>query len=126
MQSEICRVSRKSNVKFDNDATSCYDRILPTFATIASWKFGIHKNVAFVMAITLQECKYKLKTLLGVSDEYYKHCRIFPIYGTGQGSGNSPTIWCIISSVLFDCHASQAHGAPPSSLQTTPKVLLST
>jgi hypothetical protein len=36
MQSEICRVSRKSNIKFDNDVTSCYDHILPTFATIAS------------------------------------------------------------------------------------------
>jgi hypothetical protein len=62
LQSKICHVSRKSNVKFDNDATSCYDRILPSFASITSWKFGIHKNVAFVMASTLQECKYKLKT----------------------------------------------------------------
>jgi hypothetical protein len=111
MQSKICCSSRKSNVKFDNNATSCYDRILPSFASIASRKFGIHKNVAFVMASTLQECKYKLKTLLGISDKLYKHCKIFPIYGTGEGSGNSPAIWCIISSVLFDCHASQAYGA---------------
>jgi hypothetical protein len=44
MQSEICGASRKSNVKFDNDATSCYNHILPSFATIASRKFGIHKN----------------------------------------------------------------------------------
>jgi hypothetical protein len=110
-QSEICRVSQKSNVEFDNNATSCHDRILPFFVSVASRKFGIHKNVAFVMASTLQECKYKLKTLLGVSDQFYKHCKFFPIYGTGQGSGNSPTIWCIISSVLFDCHASRAHGA---------------
>jgi hypothetical protein len=111
LQSEICRVSRKSNVKFDNDATSCYDRILPSFASVVSRKFGISKNVAFVMASTLQECKYKLKTLLGVSEDFYKHCQMFPIYCTGQGSGNSPVIWCIISSVIFDCHASRAHGA---------------
>jgi hypothetical protein len=122
MQSEICRVSRKSNVKFNNDATSCYDRILPAFATIASQKFEIHKNVAFVMATTLQECKYKLKTLLGISDEYYKHCKFFPIYGTGQGSGNSPAIWCIISSVLFDCHASRAHGATFESPDRTQRI----
>jgi hypothetical protein len=112
LQSKICQVSRKSNVEFDNDATSCYNCILlPSFASIASQKFGIHENVASVMASTLQECKYKLKTLLGISDEYFKHCKIFPIYGTRQKSGNSPAIWCIISSVLFDCHASQAHGA---------------
>jgi hypothetical protein len=121
LQSEICRASRKSIVKFDNDATSCYDRILPSLASVASRKYGIHKNVAFVMASTLQECKYKLKTLLGVSEEFYRHCKIFPIYGTGQGSGNSPAIWCIISSILFDCHASRAYGATfqtPNQTQT--------
>jgi hypothetical protein len=105
-----------------NDATLCYDRILPAFATIASRKFGIHKNVAFVMVTTLQECKYKLKTLLGISDEYYKHCKIFPIYGTGQSRGNSPAIWCIISSVLFDCHESQAHGATFESPDCTQRI----
>jgi hypothetical protein len=125
MQSENCRASRKSNVKFDNDATSCYDRILPAFATIASRKFGIHKNVAFVMATTLEECKYKLKTLLGISNEYYKHCKIFPIYGTGQGSGNSPAIWS--SSAVF-CLTVMHPGlmAPHSSLQTAPRVSPST
>jgi hypothetical protein len=49
--------------------------------------------------------------LLGISEEFYQHCCMIPIYGTGQGSGNSPVIWCIISSVLFNCHASSAHGA---------------
>jgi hypothetical protein len=124
IQSEICRVSRKSNVKFDNDATSCYDCILPSFTSIASHKFGIHKNVAFVMASTLQECKYKLKTLLGVSEQFYQHCSIFPIYGTGQGSGNSPAIWCIISSILFDCHASKANGATFESPDRKHKITL--
>eukprot|EP00957_Ditylum_brightwellii_P186926 14234893-Ditylum_brightwellii.AAC.1 len=31
------------------------------------------------------EAKFKLKTALGVSDDYYRHCKMFPIYGTGQG-----------------------------------------
>eukprot|EP00957_Ditylum_brightwellii_P094368 7185142-Ditylum_brightwellii.AAC.1 len=29
---------------------------------------------------------------------------MFPIYGTGEGSANSPTIWLIISSTLIDIH----------------------
>jgi hypothetical protein len=52
-----------------------------------------------------------LKTSLGISDEFYSNCQAFPIYGTGQGSGNSPAIWCIISSTLFSCHQQQAYGA---------------
>ena len=122
MQSEICRLSRKSVVKFDNDATSCYDRIIASIASIVSRKFGITSNVAFIMADTLETCKYKLKTMLGVSEEFYQHCKLFPIYGTGQGSGNSPVIWCLISSVLFTAHASRAHGAvyesPDKSIRT--------
>jgi hypothetical protein len=65
----------------------------------------------FVHAKTLEETKYKLKTRLGVSDEFYANCQAFPIYGTGQGSGNSPAIWCIVSSVLFSCHQEKAYGA---------------
>ena len=26
------------------------------------------------------------------------------MYGTGQGSANSPAIWCFLSSTLFDCY----------------------
>ena len=111
MENEISRASRKSLVKFDNDATSCYDRILAAIASITSRKFGLHKNVAFVMARNLEDARYKLKTALGVSESFYKHCSLFPIYGTGQGSQNSPAIWCIISSVLFDCFETKAHGA---------------
>jgi hypothetical protein len=88
MQYEICRASRKPLVKFDNDATSCYDRILPNMASIACRKFGLHKNMAFVWVKALEEAKYKLRTMLGVSDESYSHCIAFPIYETGQGSGN--------------------------------------
>jgi hypothetical protein len=67
--------------------------------------------VVFVHASTLAETKYKLKTSLGVSDEFYKNCDAYPIYGTGQGSGNSPAIWFIVSSMLFSRHQEKAHGA---------------
>ena len=111
MQNEISRASQKPLVKLNNDATSCYDRILASIACIASHKFGTPKSVTLVMANTLKECKYKLKTMLGVSEEYFSHCSFTPIYGTGQGSSNSPAIWCVISSVLFTSHESKAHGA---------------
>jgi hypothetical protein len=111
IKNEICYASRKSLINFDNDAASCYDRIIPALASLIGRKHGLHKNVVFVHASTLEETKYKLKTSLGVSDEFYENCIAFPIYGTGQGSGNSPAIWCIISSVLFSCHQDKGHGA---------------
>ena len=34
-----------------------------------------------------------------------------PWYGTGQGSGNSPGYWLLISSALLDCFEEKANGA---------------
>lgn len=107
LKNEISYMSRKSLINFDNDAALCYDRIMPALASLIGRKLGLHQNVAFVQASTLEENKYKLKTSLGVSEEFYANCQAFPIYGTGQGSGNSPAIWCIVSSVLFSCPPNQ-------------------
>jgi hypothetical protein len=74
-------------------------------------KKGLHRLVTLVHATTLAEARYKLKTALGISDSEYSHDKAFPIYGTGQGSTNSPTIWIIISSTLFDIHMEKANGA---------------
>ena len=88
MQIEIYRASRQPLVTFDNDATSCCDRILLNMASISCRKFGLHKNMAFVWAKTLEEAKYILCTMLGMSEKSDSHCIAFLIYGTGQGSGN--------------------------------------
>ena len=36
---------------------------------------------------------------------------MFQIFGSGQGSGNSPGLWCIISLVVFDVYELKANGA---------------
>ena len=111
LQNEIYRCSMKSGINFDLDASACYDRILASVATIASRRIGMAKQVVIVNATTLQAAKYKLKTSLGISDQWYSHCTEFPIHGTGQGSGNSPQIWCFVCSVLFDAIESTTQGA---------------
>eukprot|EP00957_Ditylum_brightwellii_P177200 13498848-Ditylum_brightwellii.AAC.1 len=58
----------------------------------------------FVHASTLVEATFKLKPALGVCKDYYQHCEVFPIYCTGHGSTNLPTMWLIISSTLFNIH----------------------
>jgi hypothetical protein len=110
-QNEIYRMSRKSGVAFDLDAAACYDRILAALASLSSQKYGMHRKVAFVNALTLEEARFKLKTKLGHSATFYKHQADHPIHGTGQGSQNSPTIWLFICSTLFDAFEEDAHGA---------------
>ena len=102
-------VTRTPFANFDNDATACYDRILTLLSSLAGRKFGIHRDVVFVHAKTLEEAQYKLKLATRMTDTAYKHCIAFPIHGTGQGSTNSPMIWTFISCTLFDCHAEKAY-----------------
>jgi hypothetical protein len=103
-------LTRRSLANFDNNATACYDIILMPIASLAGRKFGIHKDVIFVHATTLEEAEFKVKISTKVSNTSYKHCIKFPIHGTGQGPSNSPMIWCFISCILFDSHDERANG----------------
>ena len=111
LQHEIYKTSMKTGIHKDLDATSCYDRILPAIANICSRRVGVHKSTATLNSRTLERTKYRIKTSAGISDDWYEHNTNNPIYGTGQGSGNSPQIWNFICTTLFDAYTSKAKGA---------------
>jgi exonuclease III len=119
LQNETYRMSMKPGINFDLDATSCYDRILMNVASISSRRMGMNQSTVLVNAQTLEQAHYHLKTNLGVSEGFYTHSNTQPIHGTGQGSGNSPTVWCFVCSALFDAFESRAHGASFGSYDTT-------
>jgi hypothetical protein len=87
----------------DNDAKSCYDRIICNLAMIISQYYGVSRNMALMQATTLKKMKYRLRTALGDSKTIYQHSHNTPIHGTGQGSCASPALWLLISSILMDC-----------------------
>ena len=108
---DLAYLTRRTLFNFDNDATSCYDRIVVPLASLINRKYGLHRKVVAVHARTLQQARFHLKTATGISSSHYSPCTRFPIHGTGQGSGNSPSIWLFISSTLFDIHHAKSHGA---------------
>jgi hypothetical protein len=111
LQLEMSRLTRKSLVQLNFDAASCYDRIIPNLAMLASRRFGVNKQVTLTNAKTLEEAKYHIRTEMGLSESHYSHQDEMPIYGTGQGSGNSPMLWCFLSSLMYDCYDKKAHHA---------------
>ena len=72
---------------------------------------GQHRSIILINATTLKSARYLLKPQLGISSKIYSHSELFPIYSSGHGSGNSPGLWCTISSVLFVMYKTQAFGA---------------
>jgi len=111
LKNDIAYTSRRSLLNFDNDAASCYDRIIIALASLINRKYGQHRKIVLVHAQTLKDAEYRLRTATGISNTKYSHCLDFPLYGSGQGSGNSPCIWLFISSTLFDIQNAKAHGA---------------
>ena len=65
-QNEIYQLSMKKGMTFNLDATSCYDRILASVASIASRRMGIKTEVTQVNTTTLERAQFRLKTRLGV------------------------------------------------------------
>ena len=104
LQLEISRISRRMLIQTNYDAASCYDRIIPNLAMLASQKYGVHPNVTQMNAKTLESAKYHVRTELGLSDTSFSHSPESPIYGTGQGSGNSSMLWLFLCCILFDIY----------------------
>ena len=110
MRIDYSMVTRTPFGTFDNDASSCYDRILIPISSLIARGYGIHQNVVFVHATNLEQARYKLKIGKTTAPRSYSHTTQFPIHGSGQGAANSPTIWCVISSKLFQCHQEKSFG----------------
>ena len=80
---EYSTLTRFPFANFDNDSCSYYDRILTAIASLSEKKYGVHKDVIFVHATTLEEAEFKLKTSAGISASSYKYCVKFPLHGSG-------------------------------------------
>ena len=109
LQMDISRVSRKTVVQTNHDATACYDRIIPKLAMVASQKFGVPATVTHACATTLEKAEYRIRTDLGLAPTGYHHSSESPIYGTGQGSAFSPAIWFFLSCILYDIYENLAN-----------------
>jgi hypothetical protein len=61
---------------------------------------------------TLRTMKFRLRTAMGDSTEYYTHNENTPIHGVSQGGTASPAFWLLVSSALFDCYQQKDQGMP--------------
>lgn len=90
---DLARITKTNIVMFDNDASACYDRIIISLLTISARAKGMSKSSCRMHARTLKHMKYYVKTAHGTSEEYYTLALTYLLFGTGQGSGGSPSAW---------------------------------
>ena len=94
----------------ENDATACFDRMIPSLVNIALRSQGVPAEIARLIGTTLVKMRYRIKTKLGISTRHYSHTSQNPIFGTGQGSAGSMAFWLLISTILFNIMSKIAHG----------------
>ena len=89
------------------DLAGCYDRIIHTAAALSLRRIGIPSSRITTMFHTIQNMMHKVRTAFGDSTETYggSDIGIFTSFPQGvlQGNACGPTIWTILSSVIFKC-----------------------
>jgi hypothetical protein len=98
---DLTRLLRTNLGTFDNDAKSCYDRVVNGIAMLVSRRLGMPAPAIATHAKVLERMKYYLKTAFGISDSYIQTTNSDFLFGTGQGSGASPAVWLLISTVML-------------------------
>lgn len=102
LSNDICRTAKINIIRFDNDASACYDRILVHLGMMAARRCGMPENALHIHAGTLQNMRYRVKTTYGLSEHSYQGTSESPLYGTGQGSGASPAVWLTLVVILMN------------------------
>ena len=87
-------ILRRALIKFQNDATACFDRILNHLAQLNNRSFGLPAEIAEIVGMFLFEAMYFIKTGMGVSATGYKHTQTSFVGGTGQGSTSAYHLPC--------------------------------
>jgi hypothetical protein len=85
------------------DISGCFDRILPSIIALLNRKNGCTQAAVRMHSETLSKARYYIKTQNGISSEYYSNKKL-PVYGNGQGAGDSPSQWCQQSALLFELY----------------------
>ncbi len=101
-QYELMYALWKQLVAMELDARACYDRIIATCAMLISMMHGMPAEACQMQKQMLEEASFQIKTSLGISSETFSNSKLSPVYGNGQGSGSSPPVWVLISSVFLD------------------------
>ena len=106
---DIARQQRSNLAIFENDAESCYDRILVNIAMLSARILGVPTGAILAHSETVRLMKYNIKTIYGTSEARYQGTDQEQLLaGTGQGSRASPAVWlsiCITLVLAYTKHA---------------------
>ena len=112
----IIHQARMNACMLDNDATACYDWIIPSLAMLKCWRAGTPHPAINVVLKFLQCTRCHVCTTYGISTETCSNL-IDYILGLIQGTGHAGPGWALTSSIMFDkmetTHGAHFHSPQP-------------
>lgn len=90
---DIHRITKHPIALIDNDAQSCYDRLIPHLTTEILTVNGLPANSAQTFFNQLLHRKSNVLTGHGISEESISSTPADPLFGIGQGNGAGPAAW---------------------------------
>ena len=92
MTYEIQELTKTDWGTFDNDAKTCYDRIVVNLAMLCARQLGLPDHACNVTGGMLESARYKIKTSSGISEGEYKRMEDYMLHGVLQGGKASSFI----------------------------------
>ena len=79
-QVEMAIILRRILIRFNNDATACFDRIMADLATINIQSFGMPQKLTELLGQFLEFAKYFVKTRIKISKKNYYHSILSAVF----------------------------------------------
>jgi hypothetical protein len=92
---DYLRVTKTAGAVIENDAISCYDRLVNSLVLMLLIKLGSPKSVAASIGELWDTVVHLIKTIYGISSVTYGNTAERALYGLGQGSTCGPLFWII-------------------------------
>jgi hypothetical protein len=119
----IGRLTLTDYATFDNDAKSCFDRIVMLPVSLIAQRLGMHPKACELFIKTLRAVRYHVKTQMGISDGFYTTTEDATIHGPGQGGRGSPAVWVAECCLAMECMNIRSNGMtltdPFNEIETT-------
>ncbi|KAL7548720.1 hypothetical protein ACHAWF_017511 [Thalassiosira exigua] len=102
---EYGRIMYVTVALFANDATACFDRMVPNISALISRKSGMSKSVVRARNKVMTSMKHSICTSHGESQDTFCHePGDVDIHGEGQGKGDVASLWSILSHTILRAH----------------------
>ena len=118
----ITHQKREQAAFMDDDAKACYDRIIPSLASVEVQKWGISKQTAELTRTIVEQQQFRVKTAHGISHNTYSYDLSDQTYGMGQGLGWSGAIWMATSDTI--CKILEREGAGMRYISPDKKIII--